>query len=131
MAQLHHQAEVLRPLSRDPASSRATTPSFEAFRVEGYRVRGREEGMVMGYLLRGLGAGTCHCQRFCPCNLDEVPNGPGDQCKGWFVIQIREGNRDKVDLSGVTTAMVYEIPGRPSSGGWRVGVVIDSGASDE
>jgi hypothetical protein len=85
----------------------------------------------MSYLLRGTGLGNCHCHDICPCNVDLRPNGPGGECKGLFVINIREGNKDEIDLSGVNVVMVYTIPDIPSAGNWRVGLIVDSGASDQ
>ena len=85
----------------------------------------------MAYLLRGTNLGNCHCHDVCPCNLDLTPNGPGGECKGWMVMHVDEGHKDDVDLSGQNVALVYTIPGQPSAGGWRIGIIVDSDASDE
>jgi hypothetical protein len=85
----------------------------------------------VAYLLRGSGMNNCHCHDICPCNVDLKPNGPGGECKGAFVLSIREGTKDDVDLSGVNAAMVYTLPDKPSGGNWRIGIVVDSKASDE
>ena len=66
-----------------------------------------------------------------PCNMNLRPNGPGDECFGWMVLHIREGNKDDVDTAGVNVALVYTIPGVPGDGEWRVGIVVDTEASDE
>jgi hypothetical protein len=63
--------------------------------------------------------------------VDLRPNGPGDQCKGWLVLNIREGHKDDIDLSGVNVALVYTIPDQPSKGNWSIGMIVDSDASDE
>lgn len=85
----------------------------------------------MAYHLRGTALGNCHCHDVCPCNLDLRPNGPGNECRGWLVLNISEGNKDDVDLSGTKVALVYTFPDKPSSGNWRIGIVADTGASDE
>src|SRR5919197_1979672 len=85
----------------------------------------------MAYLIRGTELGNCHCHDVCPCNVDLRPNGPGDECKGWLVLNIREGNKDDIDLSGVNVALVFTIPDMPSKGNWGVGIIVDSDASDE
>jgi len=85
----------------------------------------------MAYLLRGTALGNCNCHDVCPCNLDLRPNGPGNECRGWLVLSIREGHKDNVDLSGANVALVYTFPDRPSAGTWRVGIIADTGASDE
>jgi hypothetical protein len=48
-----------------------------------------------------------------------------------MVMHIDEGHKDDVDLSGLDVALVYTIPGQPSAGGWRIGIIADTGASDE
>jgi hypothetical protein len=85
----------------------------------------------MAYSLRGTTLGNCHCHDVCPCNLDLQPNGPGNECKGWMVFHISEGNKDEVDLSGVDVALVYTFPGKPSEGNWKIGIVADTESSDE
>lgn len=85
----------------------------------------------MAYLLRGTYVGNCHCHDICPCNVDLRPNGPGDECRGWLVLHIREGNRDDVDLSRVNVALAYTIPDKPSAGNWGIGIIADTDSSDE
>ena len=85
----------------------------------------------MAYLLRGTNLGNCHCHDICPCNVDMEPNGPGGECRGWMVMHISEGHKDDVDLSGLDVALVYTIPGRPSGGGWRIGIIADTETSDD
>ena len=85
----------------------------------------------MAYLLRGIYLGNCHCHDICPCNVDLRPNGPGGECRGWLVLNIREGHKDDVDLSGQTVALFYTFPDKPSAGNWQIGIIADTEASDE
>ena len=85
----------------------------------------------MAYLLRGIYLGNCHCHEICPCNVDLRPNGPGGECRGWLVLNIREGHKDDVDLSGQTVALFYTFPDKPSAGNWQIGIIADTEASDE
>jgi hypothetical protein len=85
----------------------------------------------MAYLIRGTNLGNCHCHDVCPCNLNMQPNGPGGECMGWMVLHIAEGHKDDLDLAGIDVALVYTIPGVPGEGGWRIGIVVDTEASDE
>ena len=85
----------------------------------------------MAYVVRGTYLGNCHCHDICPCNVDLRPNGPGGECRGWLVLDIGEGHKDDIDLSGVKVAAFYTIPDKPSSGNWQIGFIVDTGASEE
>jgi hypothetical protein len=85
----------------------------------------------MAYTIRGTYAGVCNCRLVCPCPVDGVPTGENDQCKGVLVFDVREGNLDDTDLSGVPFALYNHFPSNLSSGNWKVGIVVDDGASDE
>jgi len=85
----------------------------------------------MAYLLRGTYTGICNCKLVCPCNVDGVPTGEGDQCHGFIVYNVRQGNLDDTDLSGVSFALAYFLPSNASSGNWKIAATIDDAASDE
>jgi hypothetical protein len=85
----------------------------------------------MAYLLKGTYGGICNCKLVCPCNVDGTPTGEGDQCHGLIVYDVRQGNLDDMDLSGLTFALAYFLPSTPSSGNWKIAGTIDEGASDE
>ena len=85
----------------------------------------------MAYTLRGTYAGICNCKLVCPCNVDGMPTGEGDQCHGLIVYSVREGNLDDTELSGVSFALAYFLPSNPSSGNWKIEGVIDDRASEE
>ena len=84
----------------------------------------------MAYTLKGTYELACNCRVLCPCNVDGVPTGEGDQCHGISVYEVREGNLDDTDLSGVWFAISYYLASNPSSGNWKIGVTIDDSASD-
>jgi hypothetical protein len=84
----------------------------------------------MAYTIKGTYELACNCRLLCPCNVDGVPTGEGDQCHGVAVYAVREGNLDDIDLSGVSFALTYYVPSNPSSGNWKVGAIVDDGASD-
>jgi hypothetical protein len=86
---------------------------------------------AMAYTLKGTYAGICNCKLVCPCNVDGTPTGKGDQCHGLIVYDVREGNLDDVDLSGVLFALGYFLPSNPSAGNWELEGTIDEGASEE
>ena len=60
----------------------------------------------MAWQMSGTYLATCNCQLLCPCPVDSPPTGPGGQCHGLAVFDVREGNLDDTDLSG-TAKLAY------------------------
>jgi hypothetical protein len=85
----------------------------------------------MAYTIAGTYLAACNCRLVCPCPVDGTPTGPNDQCIGAGVFSIRQGNLDDVDLGGVNFAFYNMFPSNLSAGNWKLGVVVDEGASDE
>jgi hypothetical protein len=85
----------------------------------------------MAYTIAGNYVAGCDCAVLCPCPVDGTPTGPGNTCHGVAVFQINDGNLDGTDLGGVTFALYNYFPGNISAGNWKVGIVVDDGASDE
>ena len=84
----------------------------------------------MAYRLAGTYVAHCDCKQVCPCAFDGPPTGRDGQCRGLLVHEVKEGNLDDTDLSGVKVAMAYMAPSNISAGGLKVGIVVDSGASE-
>ena len=81
---------------------------------------------------------NCNCDVFCNCPMSlgrAVPNSANGKCFSWWGIIIdngfAEGDNGKVDLSGINVAILLEVPGPLSMGGWTAGLYIDEKASDE
>src|SRR5215212_9577523 len=72
----------------------------------------------MAWKISGTYVANCSCNLVCPCPVD----GPPTSADGQF---------DDTDLSGVTVGMVNLFPSNLTAGGWKLGVVVDEGASDE
>jgi hypothetical protein len=86
----------------------------------------------MGYKISGTMVTACECTgALCPCNVDEVPNTSNNECQGVIALGVKSGTLDDLDLSGADAALLYTIPGKPSGGGWRIGLIVDESASDE
>ncbi|MFF8605737.1 DUF1326 domain-containing protein [Streptomyces sp. NPDC015346] len=75
----------------------------------------------------------CSCAIVCGCAVDAKPRDPQGKegCLGVGVFHVAEGRLDEVDLSGVDFALYNEFPSNLTSGDWKVGIVVDEGASDE
>jgi hypothetical protein len=85
----------------------------------------------MAYRIAGTYVASCNCAVICPCPVDGPPTGPGGECRGVLVFDVRDGNLDGTDLSGVTFALVNHFPSNLSAGNWTVGIFVDESASDE
>lgn len=84
----------------------------------------------MGFKISGQYVTTCGCRLICPCSVDGVPTGPKDQCTGAGVFHIAKGDVDGLDVSGINVGMLYFAPSNFSSGGLKMGIVVDEKASD-
>lgn len=85
----------------------------------------------MAYRLAGTYVAHCDCMQLCPCAVDGPPTGRDGQCRGLLVHEVKDGNLDGVDLSGVLVAMAYMAPSNISAGNLKIGIVVDGQASDE
>ena len=84
----------------------------------------------MSWEISGTYVGSCSCQLICPCPVDSTPTGPNGECRGLNVFHIASGKMDDTDLSGVDFAFANWFPSHLTAGGWKVGAVVDDGASD-
>ncbi|EFL18744.1 DUF1326 domain-containing protein [Streptomyces sp. C] len=86
----------------------------------------------MTYTISGHYVASCSCAVLCGCAVDAQPNDGkgGTECRGFAAFHIVEGRLDDTDLAGVDFAFYNYFPSHLTSGDWKVGVVIDSGASD-
>jgi hypothetical protein len=87
----------------------------------------------MAYRIAGNYIAVCSCSLICPCPVDGRPTDPEGkgECRGAAVFQIDEGNQDGTDLSGIAFGFYNLFPSNLTAGNWKVGVVIDEGASEE
>lgn len=85
----------------------------------------------MAWRVKGNYIGTCSCSLICPCAVDGPPTGPDGKCHGMAVWHVAEGEKDGTDLSGTSWALLYYLPSNFGAGNVKMGVVIDSAASDE
>lgn len=85
----------------------------------------------MSYTIKGTYGAVCDCRLLCACPIDGPPTGEGDQCHGVLIFDVQEGGLDGTDLSGVQFALYNHFPSNLSAGDWKVGIVVDDGASDD
>ncbi|GAP47100.1 DUF1326 domain-containing protein [Streptomyces azureus] len=87
----------------------------------------------MSWTISGTYVAGCSCAVLCSCPYDGQPRNAegGTDCLGTAVFHVAGGNLDDVDLSGVDFAFYNHFPSNLTSGNWKVGLVVDSAASDE
>ena len=85
----------------------------------------------MAYTIKGTYVASCNCVGLCPCPVDGTPATENGECKGAAAFAITEGNLDDTDLAGVSFALYNFFPANITSGNWKVGIVVDDGASTE
>jgi hypothetical protein len=85
----------------------------------------------MAWRIAGTYIASCSCNLICPCPTDGPPTSPDGICRGVGVFHIADGNLDDTDLSGVDVGLVNLFPSNLTAGDWKLGIVVDEGASDE
>jgi hypothetical protein len=85
----------------------------------------------MSWNLAGSYFETCSCDVICPCTASLSLGATRDRCNVTLVFNVKSGEVEGTDVSGLTVAAVCDTPKVMSEGDWRVGVVIDATASDE
>jgi hypothetical protein len=85
----------------------------------------------MAWHLDGTYIENCSCDVPCPCTVSLDRGADRDRCNALLVFHIADGEIDGTDVGGLTIAAVASTPKVMAEGNWRLGVVVDSAASDE
>jgi hypothetical protein len=85
----------------------------------------------MSWKLEGSYFETCSCDVVCPCTASFALEATHERCRVTLVFNVKRGEVDGTDVSGLTVAAVADTPKVMSEGNWRLGVFIDGKASDE
>jgi hypothetical protein len=93
---------------------------------------------ILNWGIKGHFLLNCNCDVFCNCPMSlgkAIPNSANGKCFSWWGIIIEnghaEGENGKIDISGINVAILLEVPGPLSMGGWTAGLYIDEKASNE
>ena len=78
----------------------------------------------MAWTLKGSYVETCSCELMCPCNLSLDHGATYDFCRVTLVFNIREGEVEGTDISGLKVAAIADTPKVMTEGNWRLGVFI-------
>src|SRR2546421_9738685 len=85
----------------------------------------------MSWKIAGSYFETCSCDVVCPCTASLALGATNDYCRVVLVFSVKDGEVEGTDVSGLKVAAVADTPKVMSHGNWRLGVFIDSAASDE
>ena len=85
----------------------------------------------MSWSIKGAYVETCSCELMCPCNLSLDHGATYDYCRVTLVFDIREGEIEGTDVSGLRVAAIADTPKVMTEGNWRLGVFVDDRATDE
>ncbi len=85
----------------------------------------------MSWKLEGSYFETCSCETVCPCTASFSYGATYDRCKVTLVFNVKDGEVEGTDVSGLAVAAVADTPKVMSEGNWRLGVFIDAAASEE
>ena len=85
----------------------------------------------MAWNLEGSYFENCNCNWPCPCTFSMDAGADNERCQVPLVFHIESGEVDGVDVSGLGVALLVDSPQVMTDGNWRVGLIIDSAASEE
>src|ERR1700716_3851717 len=88
-------------------------------------------GGCMSWKLEGSYFETCSCDVVCPCTASLALGATHERCRVTLVFNVKDGDVDGTDVSGLSVAAVADTPKVMSDGNWRLGLFIDAAASDE
>src|SRR5262245_8444113 len=85
----------------------------------------------MAWKLEGTYFETCSCNVVCPCTASFALGADNDYCRVTLVFNILDGEVEGTDVSALKVVAIADAPKVMTDGNWRLGVFIDSAASDE
>src|SRR3982074_1762179 len=85
----------------------------------------------MSWNLEGSYFETCSCDVVCPCTASLAFGATHERCRVTLVFNVKDGEVEGTDVSGLTVAAIADTPKGMSEGNWRLGVFIDAAASDD
>ncbi len=70
---------------------------------------------------------SCNCQVSCPCIF--LAPASEDRCHVFLAWRITSGEKDGVDVAGLSVALAVDSPKVMTDGGWRVALYLDERAT--
>src|SRR6516225_8506334 len=85
----------------------------------------------MSWNLSGSYFETCSCDLMCPCNMSFDHGATYDYCRVTLVFNIKAGEIEGTDVSGLKVAAIVDSPKVMTEGNWKLGMFVDERATDE
>jgi hypothetical protein len=85
----------------------------------------------MAWTVKGRYFENCSCDMPCPCTVTFDAGADLDRCNAFLVFHVDDGDVDGVGVGDTTVAVVLDTPKVMTDGGWRIGLLVDDGASEE
>ena len=85
----------------------------------------------MSWNLKGSYVETCSCELMCPCNMSFDHGATYDYCRVTLVFNIKAGEIEGTDVSGLKVAAIVDSPKVMTEGNWKLGMFVDERATDE
>ena len=86
---------------------------------------------MAGWHIKGRYMETCNCSYVCPCIGSNLADRPTEgNCKAAIAMRVDQGEKDGVKLDGVAFIVLMLSPGPMAEGNFKVGLIVDSNASD-
>src|SRR5215208_2032776 len=85
----------------------------------------------LSWSLKGSYFETCSCDLMCPCNMSMDHGATYDFCRVTLVFNIKEGDIEGTDVSGLKVAAIADTPMVMTEGNWRLGMFVDERATDD
>lgn len=85
----------------------------------------------MAWKIEGSYFESCSCDVICPCTASLALGATHDYCRVVLAFNVKDGEVEGVDVSGLSVAVVADTPKVMTDGNWRLGLFIDGDASDE
>ena len=85
----------------------------------------------MAWQVEGRYFENCSCEVVCPCTVSLNLKPDRGYCRAALCFHVERGEVNGVDVSDTSVVAIVETPGVMADGNWRLGLVVDSAASDE
>lgn len=86
----------------------------------------------MSWELAGTFYESCSCDAICPCTWSNLAHrATRDYCRFALAFETDKGEIEGVGVSGRTFVLIGDTPANMAEGNWRLGVIVDDGASEE
>jgi hypothetical protein len=86
---------------------------------------------MAGWHVEGEYMETCNCTLLCPCITSNLAGRPTEgDCKAAVAMRIDKGEKDGVQLDGLSFIVMLHAPGAMGAGNMTVGLIVDERASD-